>query len=185
MLNLPNLITMIRILLVPVFVSLLLYYRETGDEAFRWSAIMVFAVAITSDALDGLIARLKHQKTVLGSFLDPLADKLLIVTAVIILSVEIGPLAKLPTWFPVLVISRDIIIIFGALLIHMLAGSISPTPSVAGKCTTFFQMLTVIWILLRFPYQYLPLYAAAILTVVSGIEYISMGMKQLQGSPTR
>jgi cardiolipin synthase len=180
MLNLPNFITIIRLLLVPCLVALLLRYRETGDEAFRWWAIGAFAVAAVSDALDGLLARLNSQKSVLGSFLDPMADKLLLNTAVIALSLQMGRLTRFPSWFPVLVISRDLIIVLGALMIHMIKGKVTPRPSVAGKFTTLFQMLTVIWVLLLWPHYLVPLYLAAALTLVSGIEYICIGMKQLQ-----
>jgi cardiolipin synthase len=182
MVTLPNLITLIRIVLIPIFVSVLLYYRETGNEHFRWLAIVIFAVAVLSDAIDGFIARVKKEKTLLGSFLDPLADKLLIITAVIVLSIQIGNLPKLPIWFPVLVISRDSIIVIGALLIHILAGKVTPQPSVSGKVTTFFQMLTIVWVLVDVPLYIIPLGAAAIFTFISGVEYILMGMKQLQGT---
>jgi cardiolipin synthase len=182
MVTLPNLITLIRIVLIPIFVSVLLYYRETGNEHFRWLAIVIFAVAVLSDAIDGFIARVKKEKTLLGSFLDPLADKLLIITAVIVLSIQIGNLPKLPIWFPVLVISRDSIIVIGALLIHILAGKVTPQPSVSGKVTTFFQMLTIVWVLVDVPLYIIPLGAAAIFTFISGFEYILMGMKQLQGT---
>ena len=182
MLNLPNIITLFRIVFIPFFLSSLLYYRETGDERFRWLAIAIFTVAVLSDALDGLIARLKNQRSVLGSFLDPLADKLLIIAGVIILSVRMGHLAKLPSWFPVLVISRDLIIVVGSLLIHILAGKVTPQPSIAGKVTTFFQMLTIVWVLINIPLHFLPLYAATIFTFISGIEYIRIGMKQLIGT---
>lgn len=182
MVTLPNLITLIRIVLIPIFVSVLLYYRETGNEYFRWLAILIFVVAVLSDAIDGFIARVKKEKTLLGSFLDPLADKLLIITAVIVLSIQIGNLPKLPIWFPVLVISRDSIIVIGALLIHILAGKVTPQPSVSGKVTTFFQMLTIVWVLVDVPLYIIPLGAAAIFTFISGVEYIFMGMKQLQGT---
>jgi CDP-diacylglycerol--glycerol-3-phosphate 3-phosphatidyltransferase len=183
MLNLPNAITLVRIVLIPVFLAALLHYRETGEEAFRWWAIGVFVAATATDALDGMIARLRNQKTVLGSFLDPLADKLLLITAVIILSIPLGQLTRLPSWFPILVISRDVLIVLGSLLIHMLAGKVTPTPSLSGKCTTFFQMLTIVWTLFRMPYASLPLIFATALTVVSGIEYLFLGMKQLHPNP--
>ncbi|MDD5557489.1 MAG: CDP-alcohol phosphatidyltransferase family protein [bacterium] len=179
MLNLPNIITLGRIVLVPVFLGLVLRYRETGAESFRWWAVAVFFVAAASDAVDGMVARLKDRKTVLGSFLDPLADKLLLITAVIVLSIPVAGLARLPSWFPLLVISRDLIIVLGSALIHMLAGKVTPTPLPAGKCTTFFQMLTVVWILLRVPHPLLPLLLATLFTVISGGEYVALGVRQL------
>ncbi|MCX6356019.1 MAG: CDP-alcohol phosphatidyltransferase family protein [Candidatus Aureabacteria bacterium] len=179
MLNLPNIITLIRILLVPCFVALLLRYRETGSDMLLWGALMVFAVAASSDVLDGFVARIRNEKSRLGACLDPLADKLLLVTAVVILSIPLRDLARLPSWFPVIVISRDAVIVLGSLLISMRVGKVTPVPSIAGKFTTFFQILTVIWVLLRWPHHVLPLYAAAILTLVSGVGYVRAGMRQL------
>jgi CDP-diacylglycerol--glycerol-3-phosphate 3-phosphatidyltransferase len=157
----------------------MLQYRESSSDFFRWMAIIIFFFAFASDSLDGMIARFRNQKSVLGSFLDPLADKLLVLTAVILLSLRMGGMEKLPSWFPVLVISRDVMIVVGVLLIHIIAGKVTPTPSRAGKFTTFFQLLTVIWILLKVPLYLLPMLCAAALTVVSGVEYIFLGMNQL------
>jgi CDP-diacylglycerol--glycerol-3-phosphate 3-phosphatidyltransferase len=185
MLNLPNLITLIRIALIPCFVAALLRYRETGDEAFRWWAVAAFFIAMASDALDGMIARMRNQKTLLGSYLDPLADKLLLLAAVVILSIRMGCLTKLPSWFPVLVISRDLLIALGSLLVHMLCGSLTPRPSAAGKCATMFQMLTVVWVLCGWPYVHALLYAAAVFTVISGIGYLLDGLRQLHESGTK
>jgi len=185
MINLPNLITVVRILFIPCFIMALLHYRETGEDAFRIWAIVFFLAAGASDAIDGFIARTRNQRTQLGSFLDPLADKLLLISAVIMLSVPLGGLARLPSWFPVLVISRDAIIILGALLIHMLAGRVKPKPSLAGKFTAVFQILTVLWVLFCAPHYFLPLYLAAVFTLISGLQYISEGMRQLQERETR
>ena len=185
MLNLPNFITLIRIALIPCFVAALLRYRETGDEAFRWWAVAAFAAAMASDALDGMIARMRNQKTLLGSYLDPLADKLLLLAAVVILSVHMGRLTKLPSWFPVLVISRDLLIALGSLLVHMLCGSLTPRPSAAGKCATMLQMLTVTWVLCGWQYASVFVYAASIFTVVSGIGYMLDGLRQLHESGTK
>ena len=176
---LPNIITLIRILLVPCFVALLLRYRDSGTELFRCGTLVAFAVAAASDALDGLIARRTAQKSVLGAFLDPAADKLLLNTAVIALSLPMGHLARFPVWFPVLVISRDLVIVLGSLLIQMISGKMTPTPSVTGKFTTFFQVLTVVWTLLLLPHYMIPLSIAAVLTVISGIEYVIIGVRQL------
>lgn len=182
MLNLPNLVTLIRIALIPCFVAALLRYRETCDETFRWWAVAAFAAAMASDAFDGMIARMRNQKTLLGSYLDPLADKLLLLAAVVILSIQMGRLTKLPSWFPVLVISRDLLIALGSLLVHMLCGSLTPRPSAAGKGATTLQMVTVVWVLCGGPYVSVLLYAAAIFTVISGIGYLLDGLRQLHES---
>ncbi|MCX6356290.1 MAG: CDP-diacylglycerol--glycerol-3-phosphate 3-phosphatidyltransferase [Candidatus Aureabacteria bacterium] len=182
MFNLPNTITLIRILLIPLFVLSLLNYHETGDEFFRRAALFLFIAAGVSDALDGFFARVRNQRTTLGSFLDPLADKALLITAVVMLSLPMGRLTRLPSWFPVLVVSRDAIIVLGSLLIHMLTGRMTPRPSIWGKCATGFQMITVGWVLCRIPQQVVPLSLAAVFTAVSGFDYIYQGMRQM-GSP--
>src|SRR5689334_2778131 len=110
-----NKVTIIRILLIPVFVWVTIDYirdsREADREWERMVAFTLFAVAAISDAVDGYIARHYHQKSELGSFLDPLADKALLVSAMVLLSIRFkggSPFDQLPLWFPVLVISRDL-----------------------------------------------------------------------------
>ena len=184
-----NKITIFRILLIPVFVWLTLDYIrdfQKGNER-EWQRVVacaIFAIAAISDGVDGYIARRYHQKSELGTFLDPLADKMLLVSAMILLSIrfkDTSPFDPLPLWFPVLVISRDLIVLGGVVLIHMLAGKVTARPRLVGKCATFFQMITLGWVLLRIerpPYEW-PLYAAGIFTLVSGIWYIFDGVKQL------
>jgi CDP-diacylglycerol--glycerol-3-phosphate 3-phosphatidyltransferase len=184
-----NKITIARILLIPVFVWLTLDYirdfqRGEAKDWERVAACAIFAVAAISDGIDGYIARRYHQKSELGTFLDPLADKALLVSAMILLSVRFKdgtPFDQLPLWFPVLVISRDLMLLAGTVLIHMLAGKVTARPRIVGKCATFFQMITLGWILLQIerpPYQW-PLYAAGFFTLISGIWYIFDGVKQL------
>jgi cardiolipin synthase (CMP-forming) len=184
-----NKITIIRILLIPVFVWLTLdyirdYQKGVEREWQRVVGCLLFAVAAISDGVDGYIARRYHQKSELGMFLDPLADKALLISAMILLSVRFKdgtPFDQLPLWFPVLVISRDLMLLTGTVLIHMLAGKVTARPRVVGKCATFFQMITLGWVLLKIdrpPYQW-PLYAAGFFTLVSGVWYIFDGVKQL------
>ncbi len=187
--TLANKITIFRILLIPLFVWLMLdyirdYNRGGIKEWERGVACAIFATAAVFDAVDGYIARRYHQKTELGTFLDPLADKALLVSALVLLSVrfKLGtPFDQLPLWFPVLVISRDLILLGGTVLIHMLTGRVTARPRLVGKCATFFQMLTLGWVMLRFepPTHDWPLYAAAFFTFVSGAWYIYDGVKQL------
>jgi CDP-diacylglycerol--glycerol-3-phosphate 3-phosphatidyltransferase len=187
--TLANKITIFRILLIPVFIWVTLDYirdhqRGQGAEWERGLACAVFALAAISDGVDGYIARRYKQKTELGSFLDPLADKTLLVSALILLSVRFKdgtPFAQLPLWFPVLVVSRDLILLAGTLLIHMLTGKVAARPRVVGKCATFFQMITLGWVLLKIdrPSYLWPLYAAGFFTLVSGLWYVFDGVKQL------
>jgi len=187
--TLPNKITIGRILLIPVFVWLTLdYIRDyQKDQEWEWERVIacaVFAIAAISDGVDGYIARRYHQKSELGVFLDPLADKALLVSALILLSIRFKdgtPFDQLPLWFPVLVVSRDLMLLVGTVLIHMLAGRVTARPRLVGKCATFFQMVTLGWVLLKIgrpSYQWL-LYAAGFFTLVSGIWYIFDGVKQL------
>jgi cardiolipin synthase (CMP-forming) len=184
-----NKITIIRVLLIPVFVWVTLdYIRDFQKGAEReWQRVAacgIFAVAAISDGVDGYIARRYKQKSELGMFLDPLADKTLLVSAMILLSVRFKdgtPFDLLPLWFPVLVISRDLILLGGTVLIHMLSGKVTARPRIVGKCATFFQMIALGWVLLKIewlPYKW-PLYAAGFFTLVSGVWYIFDGVKQL------
>lgn len=183
-----NKITLFRILLIPAFVLVTLdyirdYRHGDAEDWQRWVACAIFAVAVVSDAVDGFIARRYNQKTELGAFLDPLADKTLLVSALILLSVHFreSPFQRLPLWFPVLVISRDLMLLGGTVLIHMLAGKMRPRPRIVGKAATLFQMITLGWVLLQIeqPSFRWPLYAAGFFTLVSGIWYTFDGVKQL------
>jgi len=184
-----NKITICRILLIPLFVWLMLDYirQYNSGEDREWErgiACVIFATAAISDGIDGYIARRYHQKTELGTFLDPLADKALLVSAMVLLSVRYHggtPFEMLPLWFPVLVISRDLILLAGTVLIHMITGRVTARPRLVGKCATFFQMIALGWVMLRLqpaPHEW-PVYTASFFTFVSGIWYIFDGIKQL------
>jgi cardiolipin synthase (CMP-forming) len=187
--TLANKITIFRILLIPLFVWLMLdyirdYNRGEANEWERALACFIFATAAISDGVDGYIARRYRQKTELGTILDPLADKALLVSALILLSVRYRhgtPFEQLPLWFPVLVVSRDLILLAGTVLIHMLTGRVTARPRLVGKCATFFQMLTLGWVMLKFepPWHDWLLYCAAFFTFISGAWYIYDGIKQL------
>lgn len=135
--NLPNLLTIIRILLIPVFVYLIL--RQKTLEA-----LFVFAAASITDGLDGYIARVYHLKTRLGAFLDPLADKLLLLTAYILLAV----MDRLPLWLTEVVVVRDTVILSGILYLYLSNRKIDLSPSILGKITTFVQLATILLVLL-------------------------------------
>ena len=178
--NLPNWITVIRILLIPFFVMMLLKYRQTHLDCFRYYALGVFILAVLSDAIDGAIARIRRQKTALGALLDPLADKLLLLTAVLLLSLPITGLTQLPIWIPVTFISRDLMLIFGAVVIYIHNNKLTVAPNIYGKVTTVCQMLTIIWILFRFPLSNIVWRTAGFFTILSGIIYVYQGSKQLE-----
>lgn len=178
--NLANKISITRILLIPFFIGSIVYYKnEAGLLAYL--PLLIFFLAVISDALDGLIARRFNQKTELGTFIDPMADKLLIITAFICLSLSksIPPNLQLPAWLPILVISRDIIIVLGTVLVYVIKGNIRIIPTFWGKITTFFQMSTILAVLIKFPYSYVVWNLAGIFTIASGIDYIARGSRLL------
>ena len=175
--NLANKISIARIILIPFFITAVVYSRM--DIAF-----VFFALAIISDGIDGFIARSLRQKTELGTILDPMADKLLLISAYICLSLvnTIPASLKLPAYVPIIVISRDAIIVLGSVTIHIITGKLTVSPSPVGKVTTFFQMITIAGILLGFKYSYMLWNATAVLTIMSGIDYVVKGSRTLGGN---
>jgi len=157
---------------IPCFVLLVIYGHPR-------MAILVFALAGFSDAFDGLIARKLGQKTDLGAYLDPMADKLLLTAAFVTLTVPSLPLAAhIPIWLTVTSISRDVLIALSALIIHLQTGQSRFPPSVLGKCTTAAQLITVVACMLtNFSHAVgmvllLPsVYISLFFTVGSGLHY--------------
>ena len=188
-----NRITVLRILIIPIFVIVVLDYVRDFQRHDHWEmqsvlAFGLFALAAISDAVDGFIARRFNQRTEVGAYLDPIADKGLLVTALLLLSFDNGgAFRQLPLWFLVLVISRDLILLIGTILIHMIVGKVLPRPRWPGKCATAFQMVTIGWILLKIQYPPMdwPMYAAGLFTLVSGVWYIFDGVKTLSGGERR
>src|SRR5580658_6437913 len=145
-----NKITILRILLIPFFVVELIYYVRTGNEIHRLLAVLSFAVTAILDGVDGYIACHYNQKSELGAILDPLADKLLLVSAVVALSFDNEPyLRQIPLWLTGLIIGRDLLLAIGSGVIHLVVGKITVQPRLTGKLATVFQMVMVSWILLR------------------------------------
>ena len=167
-----NQLTLLRMLLIPAFVILVLY-GELG-----W-ALVVFVTAGATDALDGLIARRSGQKTQLGAWLDPMADKLLLVTTFIVLTLPgLGLANRLPVWLTVLIISRDIVIILTVTIVNLAFGPRTFSPSIFGKAATATYILTAVAAML---FNYLGrhsvivdlfVYASLAITLVSGFHYI-------------
>ncbi len=176
--NFANKISTFRILSVPFFITSLIYYSP-GNDIFRFVALGIFILGVISDAVDGYIARISKQQSKAGLILDPLGDKLLLMSAFIFLS----PLSKLPLNFPLwvtlIVISRDAIILLGTLVVYMIKQNIDIHPTKWGKLTTFFQMFSVILVLLQFRYAYIIWWPAVFFTLISGIDYIKRGFKIL------
>jgi CDP-diacylglycerol--glycerol-3-phosphate 3-phosphatidyltransferase len=182
-----NKITIVRILLVPLFISQVLYYVETGNELYRLFAILCFGIAALSDGIDGYIARRYNQRSELGRILDPLADKLLLLSGIVLLSIANEPrLPHIPKWLTILVLSRDVLSILGAVIIHHVCGKVVVKPVFIGKIATVLQMACVIWGLFKWPapYLYYLALAAAACTAISGIIYLFDGGRQLSASPS-
>ena len=186
--TLANKVTIGRIFLIPVFVWLAIYYANSvkeGEpvEAWRWAAIAVFILAAVSDGIDGFIARRFNQHSELGRILDPLADKALLLTAIITLSVIHWPQA-FPIWFPIIIIARDAVVISGSLLVHYLVGKVQAPPHWTGKCATFFQMVAIAWVMLLIetPSPLFAIVLAVVFTVASGLIYVTSGVRQVNAS---
>lgn len=184
--NLANKISIIRIVLIPFFIWAIIYYNAERDY-LRFVALGFFGLAVLSDAVDGYLARVLKQRTTLGTFLDPIADKLLLISAFICLSVldNLPAPLRLPPWVPIIVVSRDVIIILGAVVIFLMTGAIKISPSWLGKTTTFFQMATIISVLLKYPHSNYIWNLAVTFTVLSGIDYILRGTRLLNENHKR
>ncbi|WP_455242189.1 CDP-alcohol phosphatidyltransferase family protein [Petrachloros mirabilis] len=134
--NIPNSLTILRILLIPVYVGLLIY--ERFDQA-----MIVLLVAGITDALDGTIARASNQRTRLGAFLDPLADKLLLTSGFITLSI----IHVIPSWVTIVVVSRDAMLLLGTAVAQLTESPINISPTFLGKGTTFLQLSYVLLVI--------------------------------------
>lgn len=185
-----NKVTIGRILLIPLFVVEVLQYVKTANDLHRLVALSTFFTAAALDGVDGYIARHFNQRSELGTILDPLADKLLLVSAVILLTFDHEPLlGQLPIWLAGTIIGRDVVILAGMVVIQMTVGKVTARPHVIGKIATVLQMISVMWVLLRWDAdwgaKWLPIWtvAAALLTGVSGIIYVRDGVGQLSKSP--
>lgn len=169
--NLPNALTLIRVVLIPFFVDLMIY-------GYYGTALVVFIVAGLTDAIDGSLARLLNQKTELGAFLDPMADKLLILSAFVTLVV----LDRIPVWLAVIVISRDVILALGSLVLTLMGHPLKVVPTPMGKATTVLQLLLVTVALLTMYYgrelrfQSSLHWITAGFTIISGAQYVFKGM---------
>ena len=182
-----NKITIFRILLVPFFIVMVLYYVDTGNDLYRLLAIFAFALASISDGVDGYIARRYKQHSELGRILDPLADKLLLVSGIVLLSLNNEPhLDRIPMWLTATILSRDVLLLIGLAVIQYVCGRITVRPVIIGKVATVLQMTCVLWALLKWSNEWLLIWAigAALCTGVSGLIYVVEGVRQLSASPS-
>lgn len=186
-----NKVTILRILLVPFFVVEILYYVKDGSELYLGLGILAFLIAAICDGVDGYIARHYNQRSELGAILDPLADKLLLVSGIVMLSFNHQPyLGSIPLWLTGTIIGRDLLILIGMLVIQMTVGKVKIRPRVSGKISTVCQMVCIGWVLLkwdaRLPNRWFLIWtvSAAVCTGISGLLYVRDGMRQLSLHPT-
>lgn len=164
----PNQITLLRLGFLPLFLILIVY------EHYRW-ALLILVLAGLSDGIDGLLARKLNQKSAIGAYLDPIADKLLLSSSFVILAME----KKIAWWLTIMVLSRDILLLVVAAVIILISGYRPFPPSLLGKATTFFQIILVFTAVLAAAYanpvviemNHVLAYVVAALTVISGFDY--------------
>lgn len=191
-----NKVTIIRIVLVPFFVVSLLYcLREYSHgnhvqaDLYRWLAIGAFLVATISDFIDGWLARHRNQKTQLGSYLDPIADKLLLVSGIIILTIELeqSPFGDpLPLWFIGVVLGRDLIVVTGSTLVYLATGNLKVQPHVLSKISSVLQMTCIGWVLLKLwpPMTLWLAFGASFTAAITGVIYVMDGIRQFSEHPS-
>jgi len=176
-----NQLTLLRVLLIPAFVILVIY-------GYLGSALLVFATAGLTDGLDGFIARASDQKTSLGAWLDPMADKLLLVSTFVVLTMpDLGLANRLPIWLTVLIISRDVVIVLTVAIVNLAIGPRTFRPSIFGKAATATYILTAVLAML-FNYRGyhsvvvdVLVYASLIITLVSSMHYIWHAARIIEG----
>jgi cardiolipin synthase (CMP-forming) len=187
-LTLATKVTIVRLLGVPVFVVLLVYYilglrAGQPQDGLRVAALLVFVAVAATDALDGYIARSRNQVTTIGKVLDPLADKSLLLAGLILLTKPSLPglTPHIPVWFTGLVVSRDVILIGGYFVVHHFTGHVIVRPRWSGKVATVLQMIVVVWVLLQADARWFPVAVdiAGVLTGVSFLQYLIDGSRQL------
>ena len=187
-LTLATKVTLVRLLGVPVFALLLVYYtlglaRGEAASEFRHAALVLFVLVAATDALDGYLARSRNEITRLGRFLDPLADKTLLLSGLILLTRPNLPQLEphIPIWFTALIISRDVALAVGYAVIHHFAATVTVQPRVSGKIATVLQMLVIVWVLLQVPSPHFLwlVGTASAFTALAGLQYAVDGVRQL------
>ena len=171
--NFANKISTFRILSVPFFIASLIYSPQASY--LRFVALGIFIFGVISDAVDGYIARKAKQNSKAGLILDPLGDKLLLMSAFICLYMIKELPLRFPLWVTLIVISRDVIILLGVVVIYMTKQKIDMFPSKWGKLTTIFQMAAVIAVLMSLSFSFIFWWPAVFFTIVSGIDYLRKG----------
>lgn len=186
--TIANRITLARIALVPVFAVILLAYIRSGAELYRWVSIGLLAMMALGDVADGYVARRFAQQTEIGSLLDPLADKLLLTLALVILSLADRPhVERIPLWLTATVLCRDAMLLLIVVVVGVKVGQRAVHPRPVGKAATVLQLACVFGSLLQVgnPWLGMVAIAAVACTIVSGVLYLRDGLSILrQSTPT-
>jgi cardiolipin synthase len=180
-LTIPTILTISRIILVPFIVIAMIVHH--------WGfAFWFFVIAALTDTVDGSLARLSGEKTFLGTCLDPVADKLLILSCFFTLAFVQSPLFTIPLWFVLLVLTKELIVIGGALIILLLGGRLNICPTWLGKITTVAQISFIIWLFACYFFHWLPIKTyhsmlgiVILLTLLSLIQYVRIGFHTIEG----
>ena len=174
--NLPNILSLFRLCLTAFFILAMTYQRYTA-------ALALFVAQAISDLLDGFFARMMHKKTDLGAWLDPIADKVMLVSSYLVLGFQ----EIIPFWVVAVVLARDAVLVLGFLFLHFFSYRIvPPSPSLLGKMTTLFQMVTVLYLLWSTTreFQIYFFYGVAAFTTISGFQYLLLGITALSRKET-
>jgi cardiolipin synthase (CMP-forming) len=165
--NIPNILSIFRLFVTIFFVLAV-------NQGRLKLALLLFVIQGVSDLLDGLLARIMNMKTPLGAFLDPIADKAMLVSAYVVLYLH----GILPLWVTLVVLLRDVVMAIGFLILYKIFGKVRLIPSIYGKTSTFLQIFTVVYVLWSEDRTYAPyfFYATATLTIVAGLQYFARGI---------
>ena len=168
--NLPNILSLFRLCLTAFFILAISYQHYT-------LALALFVAQAISDLLDGFFARMMHQTTDLGAWLDPIADKVMLVSSYLVLGFQ----QIIPFWVMGIVLLRDVVLMLGFLVLHLLSYRVLPAPTLLGKATTLFQMVTILYLLWSATrdFQTYFYYVTAALTLFSGLQYVLLGLTSL------
>ncbi|MBN1982659.1 MAG: CDP-alcohol phosphatidyltransferase family protein [Chitinivibrionales bacterium] len=187
--TLANKITCIRLLNVPVYIVLLLCFKQsidagTPNQWYRWASFLIFVTTVMLDGLDGFVARKRKEITRIGTILDPLADKMLIFSSLLLLSSLFKGSSDffLPLWFIGLVVGRDLLLLFGFLIISSVTGSVTVHARLSGKCASVLQAVVIALVLMHYHgvLSTVAIATAAFFTAVSSVQYTFDGRMQLQ-----
>lgn len=188
-LTLATKVTILRILGVPVFISLMIYYKEgleigQANVWYRYAALVMFMLVALTDALDGYLARSRNEFSRLGAILDPIADKALVLSGLILFTRPSLPQLQpqYPIWFTVLVITKDVVSVLGAYLVHHVAGNVDIRARWSGKISTALMMLSLVWALSGLaPGQFVWIVnITALFALIAGFQYLIDGVRQFE-----